>query len=538
MEPVSTVTTFLGLVKATLNFTTDKNYHDLSKKMASNSNLSDRDREIISMAQRLVLNKPKANSSITKLLEKSIAHYPLVVSNNITDESAIELSRINEGRIAEYIKIILQTDRSIVDLDAHGGDFSNFLGGFKANNAFRMVDVDELVKEGFEFNDIYNTFSKHLLEENINYLFEVSSSDKIKAAELLLKGAEKGKGWIDQNSKNKSTNTENIRKKNILNNEIINLIKKKDEVESELNNNTGLKANERNNLQKRQDTIEKEIDNKSDRLNQIANVATGLSSITLGGSVGLGISAAKVGLDLYKDFKDGKQKEIVNAEKKFLADIIDRNVKISKSANQTVPTIIEAEVTLVKGSSQAIKKVNMAVKSMLHLIPGNEMMDAIAGRVAKGDFLTKVIKWYTGEISFIRDLFLNVDEIKRIEGGTSNKGQTAIDKMFDFTNKSTFNAIVNGEEFIPTTTLAISIDDVSYLKTISGINLLSEMDAKRVMKDLGLLAIMVVDELKDTLHVFDDGLYTSFEVFSLSAKSKEEKNQSKLMQALLGSKKV
>ena len=206
-----------------------------------------------------------------------------------------------------------------------------------------------------------------------------------------------------------------------------------------------------------------------------------------------------------------------------------------------MPTVVEAEITFMKGDSQAVKKVYLAIKSMLHIVPGTDMMDAIAGKIAKGGFLTKVIKWYTGEISFIRDIFLNLDEIKSVEGTSTNKGQYIVDKLFDFTKRGSVNAILDetGEgKFIPTTTLAISIDDVMYLKSISGIDLLKEMDARRVMKDMGLLAVMVVDELKDLLWVFDDGAFTSYEVFSLSGKTKEDKTNSKLMTAFFGNKKV
>jgi hypothetical protein len=44
--------------------------------------------------------------------------------------------------------------------------------------------------------------------------------------------------------------------------------------------------------------------------------------------------------------------------------------------------------------------------------------------------------------------------------------------------------------------------------------------------------------LKDLLWVFDDGLKSSFEVFSLSGKTKEDKTNSKLMTAFFGNKKV
>lgn len=563
MEPVSTVTSFLSILKGVINF--DPEAKLASKAYGSYTNKSDVESKIKDMATRIVLNKPRT-TSITRQVEDSVAHYPLVVSSGISNEVAINLSKINEGRVAEYIKTILQTDRSVIDLDNYQGDIGNFMNNFKSNNAFRMVDVDELIKEGCEQKD-YLEICESLMKDDCFYQMLVekdgSKFDKFKHYEEPLSGAldtldKKYDSYSKEKEKNKKDIKDAKEKQEKIN-------KKREELQKQLNNQDFL--NKYNQAKSELETAElnyktaddkdlkyadmhlKQARTKFDKLDtKKSSIETALNSIedvsvpevlaAISNPWSAGLTGLKIAHGVYKGVKDSKQKEIEGRDKQAIDNIVDRNIRINKSENQTVPTVIEATVTITKGSAIGEKRVYMAVKSMLHIIPGNEMMDAIAGRIAMGGFLTKFIKWYTGEISFIRDLVLNVDEIKRIEGGTSSKGQTAVDKMFDFTRKGSVNSILNGEHFIPTTTLAISIDDVSYLKSISGVDLSVEREASRVMKDLGLLAIMIVDEIGDSLQIFDDGRYSSYEVYSLSGKTKEDKSTTKLMQAFFGSKKV
>lgn len=546
MEPVSTITSFLGILKDVINL--DPTKKGLSDHYRDNIRAtSTAEARIKDMATRIVLNKPRT-TSITRQVEDSVAHYPLVVSSGISNEVAINLSKINEGRVAEYIKTILQTDRSVIDLDNYQGDIGNFMNNFKSNNAFRMVDVDELIKEGCEQKD-YLEICESLMKDDCFYQMleekDGSKFDKYKHLEKpiedTIKTIDKGYSNLSKMKKDKEEaekkNAENVAKRQKLAAELLKYKNQVNDAEVALHNAGN--SNEIARAKARLDASKKDLSKVQTTLDAIVDspiTDIAFMSAGVGGAAALG--AAKLGYGIYKDVRDSKKKDIETKDKQAIDSIVDRNIKINKSENQTVPTVIEATVTITKGSAMGEKRIYMAVKSMLHIIPGNEMMDAIAGRIAKGDFLTKFIKWYTGEISFIRDLFLNVDEIKRIEGGTSSKGQTAVDKMFDFTRKGSVNSILNGEHFIPTTTLAISIDDVSYLKSISGVDLSVEREASRVMKDLGLLAIMIVDEINDHLMVFDDGKYSSYEMYSLSGKTKEDKSTTKLMQAFFGSKKV
>jgi len=545
MEPVSTVTSFLSILKNVINFEPDK--HIGSNFIKNKADLSNADARIRDMATRIVLNKPRT-TSITRQVEDSVAHYPLVVSSGISNEVAINLSKINEGRVAEYIKTILQTDRSVIDLDNYQGDIGNFMNNFKSNNAFRMVDVDELIKEGCEQKD-YLEICESLMKDDCFYqMLEEKDGSKFdkykhyeKPIEDTIKTLDKGYSNLAKMQKEKKDaekkNAENLAKRTALETKLNTYRQLANQNQTALDNATNptdvakakaklsFNTQELNKLQKSLDAI-------------VDSPVTDIAFMSMGVGGAAASAGVKLGYGIYKDIRDSKKKDIETKDKQAIDSIVDRNIRINKSENQTVPTVIEATVTITKGSAMGEKRIYMAVKSMLHIIPGNEMMDAIAGRIAKGDFLTKFIKWYTGEISFIRDLFLNVDEIKRIEGGTSSKGQTAVDKMFDFTRKGSVNSILNGEHFIPTTTLAISIDDVSYLKSISGTDLSVEREASRVMKDLGLLAIMIVDEINDTLQTFDDSKYGSYEMYSLSGKTKEDKSTTKLMQAFFGSKKV
>ena len=76
-------------------------------------------------------NGQGARSSVTRLAEKSIAYYPLVVSDSIQPDNIFKIAKLVESRVASYIKIILTTQLGSMNVDK--ADFSSITQNFSSN---------------------------------------------------------------------------------------------------------------------------------------------------------------------------------------------------------------------------------------------------------------------------------------------------------------------------------------------------------------------------------------------------------------------
>ena len=162
----------------------------------------------------------------------------------------------------------------------------------------------------------------------------------------------------------------------------------------------------------------------------------------------------------------------------------------------------------------------IGVKTILHLIRSDEIVDNIARSIANRSVMFNFIRWTTGEISFIKDLLLHLDDLK-FDVNNRAKGYSAWfptlkrlkDRKVSFKN---FRA----NQLIPNSSLVISSYEVNLLEEKYGIIIKDVGIAKRLINNLFLMTLVILDDASLTMDIlYQDS--TSFETYALETIQRE-----------------
>lgn len=204
--------------------------------------------------------------------------------------------------------------------------------------------------------------------------------------------------------------------------------------------------------------------------------------------------------------------------------------------NRTIPLMIETEILyrvfpmdeygtpITSADSELIKtKIKFGIKAVNHLVKHEDVIFFLGDSARNSNLLTKLVKLTTGELSLVKDILFNKERAKRTAISTKKNNKvwknlnllSTIQRANDF--QTNYNQLAKDSALIPTTTLAIGIDEVNAIINITGRDLLN--DAKFAMKtysDLFLLDLIVVDEANNYIYKFEPAPKT-FVQYPLSA---------------------
>lgn len=194
-----------------------------------------------------------------------------------------------------------------------------------------------------------------------------------------------------------------------------------------------------------------------------------------------------------------------------------------KKANELVPTTLRLTVNVIGPDKQSLgtKDFIIGVKSVLHPIPTDEMI-ANLGNCEKSKFFN-FVRWTSGEISFFKDLVLNLDGIKTDVANRANganplwlafKSRAAKGKIFSKTPFGKKNAP------LPIASVIISRESAEAIKAQYRVDLNDIDDAKKVMGTFSLLCLVIVDTFSESANFLYDG-NGSYETIPFSALDRE-----------------
>lgn len=196
-----------------------------------------------------------------------------------------------------------------------------------------------------------------------------------------------------------------------------------------------------------------------------------------------------------------------------------------KKANELVPTTLTVTVNPIQGDNfGGSLNFVLGVKGIMHLIPSNEMISNLLSGLKSGNKFFNFIRWTTGEITFVKDLLLNIDQlkddaVKKYTGGsawwTTLKRRKTLAKAKNLMSRT---------KLLPNATIVCSIEEVIEMKEVYGFDLMNLRHSTKLMNDYFLLGFVVVDSSQELVHFLFDG-EDSFE--TLSFKGLEKENNSK-----------
>lgn len=208
--------------------------------------------------------------------------------------------------------------------------------------------------------------------------------------------------------------------------------------------------------------------------------------------------------------------------------------QIEKKADDAAPTIVSAEVLVKDATGRAGGKTTVAfgVKTSIHMLPSDQIAEAIKDTYAESSLLVRLIRWRAGELSFFKDVLLNIKEIKQSVRQSSGRNKNISPKdifaslRFKTKNQNVVNLVeIEGGKFLPTAVLVTGLDEVEEVKRTCGKDYFRVMkDARELCHKLGLFGIVVVDSATNCYYSFFDDGSISYEKHSLKGKEKNDED--------------
>lgn len=195
-----------------------------------------------------------------------------------------------------------------------------------------------------------------------------------------------------------------------------------------------------------------------------------------------------------------------------------------KKSNELQPTMLTLQIQRTKDGQIVRYEINVGIKTTLHLVPSEEFITNMVDACEYKGTLFRYIRWSTGEIEFIRDFVLRMDQFKK---ETRNRvvGNSKWWEALKSRARSANISRVKADRLLPNTTLVFSLTEVDHIKANYGYDLLSFKIANQLMKEYFLLGYVVVDPASEVVHILYDG-QTKFQTYTFKALQRENSDES------------
>ena len=221
--------------------------------------------------------------------------------------------------------------------------------------------------------------------------------------------------------------------------------------------------------------------------------------------------------------------ELKKAEAEFRARTV---VKLSdndvKKSNELVPTTLSLTMQIKDGKSfGGVSNFVIGVKGLLHPVNSNDMISNLLDGYKSGNKFFNFIRWTTGEISFLKDLIFNIDEIKddvvnkyskeKSHWWTTLKRRKTLAKA-----KAAFSG--GRKNILPNASIVCSMEEIMEIKDVYGVDLMDIKHVKKLMDRYFLLGFAIVDDSQELCYFIFDG-ENNYQ--AISYKGLEKENNSK-----------
>lgn len=234
--------------------------------------------------------------------------------------------------------------------------------------------------------------------------------------------------------------------------------------------------------------------------------------------------------------KERDPHEIAPGRQVVMRDLLkDNDVKKS---NELAPILLHIKVIArdkSKKSDGGAYYVDfvIGVKATMHPINSEEMVTEITNACRYHDELFRFIRWTTGEISFFKDFLLNLKDSREAVSHEQGGGSPWWNRLHRMRVIANFKArVFMKNRILPNASIAITQQEVDYIKNTFGFNLMDPRFAEDVMNRYYLLCFIVVDESMEIVHFKYDG-QKSYQTLSFSGLQKENSDAARNFRDIL-----
>ena len=208
--------------------------------------------------------------------------------------------------------------------------------------------------------------------------------------------------------------------------------------------------------------------------------------------------------------------------------LLDRDVKRS---NDLTPYAIQVRMIAVNDKKEFVQYVDfiLGVKAILHPVQSEDMIENLARALQNKSTMFKILRWTTGELSLVKDIILNVNDMKA-DAINKRNGKSPFfgtlkrlkDKKVGVRNLTVPHAI------IPNATIVITSYEADILQQKYAIDVTNTSVAKKLLNSLFLMAFVIMDEGTGTISILYDG-DDAFQTYALETLERDNSmNSNKL----------
>lgn len=442
-------------------------------------------------------------SSIARMSATSTLQFPVIMSRSVNIDTASAVTKAVERQYAIFVQMVISMN-PFLDL-SKGEDITKYINKIHQNNPTALDLVESCMNVYtdetyglFMLTSINEGCNGSLLKSNKDQLFCVedhlnknSVNDLYKPATTTLSIAESSLNYFCKQN-NIEVVTEGV-----------------DDVSRAIDGATD--QFELNKIKVKNDYMKMASDVEARNNNMKFNAQMQAERT----KADMAAQRSKFNLDLQK------------AESEFRANTV---VKLAdndvKKANELVPTTLTVTLQLIKGDNfGGNQNFVIGVKGLMHPVNSNEMISNLLDGFKSGNKFFNFIRWTTGEISFLKDLLFNVDEIKedviKKHSKTNSHWWSTLKRRKALAR--TKNAFGKAK-ILPNATIVCSMEELMEMKDAYNVDLMDPKNIKRIMDRYFLLGFVVVDESQELCYFMFDG---ESEYQALSFKGLEKENNNK-----------
>lgn len=237
--------------------------------------------------------------------------------------------------------------------------------------------------------------------------------------------------------------------------------------------------------------------------------------------------------DLTQALLDGKLKQQQLADRRALADIAKNNAAALrgpqltdgdiKRMNDMTPYAVQIRLSVVNSADEFVQYMDIIVgiKTVLHLVDTDDMISNLEKALQNRSGLFRFLRWTTGEISLVKDLLLNMDDL-RFDAANQNAGKSPLFGNLKRMKRRGvgMSGFAMPHGLIPNATLLVTSYEVDHMKNTYGIDMREESVAKKLMEGLDLMTFIICDDGAGTVDILYDGDAT-FQTYALESIERE-----------------
>ena len=473
--------------------------------------ITDTLKDAIDIAKEMDISLNK-QTSIAKMSSDATLQFPVITSRAINVDTAQTVTKALERQYAIFIQMIISMN-PYLDLEKD----RNLQGYIKKNlhqNTANLIDLNESAMD--LYSDMFGNTVLFSLNEGCSGQVLASNREQMFNPDQYLNNKILNNLYKPKNItlENARLNLDYYYKKNKILQEDVDYddyggdnddyYYKEIEVDQKIESNRI--AREKNSIDKKKFSHQKMMDREQLRMNK--------HKIEMD-------RAAREADD--KKFKHELNKTKWDYQSKTMTKLSDNDVK---KCNELVPTTLSVTLQIKDGNSfGGVSNFIIGVKGLMHPVNSDDMISNLLSGFRSGNKFFSFLRWTSGEIKFLKDLVLNMDNIREdVVKKHKKNGSSWWSALKRRRNVAALRRIKGSGRILPNATIVCSMTEVNELKEAYGVDLLDGKMINRIMKTYFLLGFVVVDDSQELCHFIFDG-ENKYQVVSFSGLEKENNSK-------------